>query len=143
MIKYDPLGAYLSGRDASQTPMTFDEIECVIGAPLPPAAGRYPAWWSNNPSNNVMTKVWLDAGYRSERVDLGARKLVFRRSRPALALAWADATASDTGRGLSVQIQGPSIFSSGCARVLADRSRSRQGSTLAAPTDEIWDAEVS
>ena len=39
------------------------------------------AWWSNNPSNNVMTKVWLAAGYLTEQVDVSARKLVFRRVR--------------------------------------------------------------
>ena len=59
--------------------MTFAEIERVIGGKLPPSSPQYPAWWSNNPSNNVMTKVWLDAGFRTERVDVRSRKVVFRR----------------------------------------------------------------
>lgn len=59
--------------------MTFAEIERVIGAKLPPNSPQYPAWWSNNPTNNVMTKVWLAAGFRTEQVDTKARKLVFRR----------------------------------------------------------------
>jgi hypothetical protein len=46
---------------------------------LPPKAQHHRAWWSNNPSNNVMTKVWLKAGYESAQVDMTARKLVFRR----------------------------------------------------------------
>jgi hypothetical protein len=58
--------------------MTFREIERLVGVPLP-ASSRYPAWWSNNPSNNVMTQIWLDAGFRTEQVDTGAKKLVFRR----------------------------------------------------------------
>jgi hypothetical protein len=29
-----------------------------------------------------MTKVWLDAGFESEQVDMAARKLVFRRLSP-------------------------------------------------------------
>lgn len=65
--------------------MTFLEIEKVIGTPLPPKAQNHPAWWSNNTSNNVMTQVWLDAGFkteRTERVDIGGRRLVFRRVRP-------------------------------------------------------------
>ncbi len=85
MGKYEPLGHFLKSRPADETPLRFDEVEAIIGAPLPPAAGRHPAWWSNNPSNNVMTKVWLDAGYRTERVDLGGRKVVFRRVRPSAA----------------------------------------------------------
>lgn len=62
--------------------MTFAEIERVIGSKLPPNSPRYPAWWSNNPSNNVMTKVWLDAGFRTEQVDVKSRKIVFRRTEP-------------------------------------------------------------
>ena len=82
MSKCDDLGRFLAGRDAMETPMTFEEVEAVIGFRLPAAAGRYAAWWSNNPSNNVMTKVWLEAGYRTERVDLGGRRVVFRRAHP-------------------------------------------------------------
>ena len=62
--------------------MTFADIERVTGVKLPPKAQRHPAWWSNSPANNVMTKVWLDAGFRSEQVDITGRKLVFRRVRP-------------------------------------------------------------
>lgn len=79
MSKYDPLGSYLRAQPASHVPMTFREIESVIGAPLPPVAKSARAWWSNNPSNNVMTKVWTAAGFRSEQVDMAAEKLVFRR----------------------------------------------------------------
>ncbi len=59
--------------------MTFAEIERITGVKLPPKAQHHRAWWSNNPSNNVMTKVWLDAGFQSEQVDMSARRLVFRR----------------------------------------------------------------
>jgi hypothetical protein len=59
--------------------MTFEQIERVIGVKLPRSAHRYRAWWSNNPDNSVMTKAWLDAGFRSEHVDMEERKLVFRR----------------------------------------------------------------
>jgi hypothetical protein len=63
--------------------MTFQEIEKVIGAKLPPSAKKHRPWWSNNPNNSVMTKVWLDAGFESEQVDMAGRKLVFRRVRSA------------------------------------------------------------
>lgn len=80
MSKYDPLGAYLRRRTAAEVPMSFDDIERVTGVALPPKAQAQRAWWSNNPSNNVLTKVWLEAGFRTERVDLAARRLVFRRA---------------------------------------------------------------
>jgi hypothetical protein len=61
--------------------MTFAEIEKVLGFKLPESQ-KYPAWWSNNPTNNVMTNEWLAAGFKTEQVDIEGRKLVFRRTRP-------------------------------------------------------------
>jgi hypothetical protein len=79
MGKYDRLGEFLQAQRGKVVPMTFAEIERVIGGKLPPNSPQYPAWWSNNPSNNVMTKVWLGAGFRTEQVDVKSRKVVFRR----------------------------------------------------------------
>lgn len=79
MSKYDNLGTYLARQHLTEIPMTFAEIEKVTGTKLPPKAQHHRAWWSNNPSNNVMTKIWLKAGYETSQVDMGGRKLVFRR----------------------------------------------------------------
>jgi|ERR1700761_4216787 hypothetical protein len=79
MGKYSRLGEFLQAQRHKEIRMTFAEIERVIGSKLPPNSPQYPAWWSNNPSNNVMTKVWLSAGYRTEQVDVKSRKVVFRR----------------------------------------------------------------
>lgn len=78
MGKYTPLADYLRKQRTTRVPMTFAEIERVIGAKLPNSQ-RYPAWWSNNRWNNVITQVWLDAGFKTEQVDVEARKLVFCR----------------------------------------------------------------
>lgn len=79
MSKYDPLGAYLEAQPVTHVAMTFGEIEKVVGFSLPQVAHSARAWWSNNPSNNVMTKVWTAAGFKTEQVDMAARRLVFRR----------------------------------------------------------------
>lgn len=79
MGKYTRLGDFLRTQRSKEVPMTFAEIERVIGGKLPPNSPQYPAWWSNNPSNNVMTKVWLSAGFRTAQVDVKSRKVVFRR----------------------------------------------------------------
>ena len=79
MGKYTPLRDYLTSQARDHVPMTFKEIEAVIGETLP-SSKQYPAWWSNNSSNNVMTKEWLAAGYETEQVDIGGEKLVFRRT---------------------------------------------------------------
>ena len=62
--------------------MTFDEIANVIGAELPPSTLKYRALWSNNPTNHVMTRAWLEAGYKTEGVDMVGRTVVFRRVTP-------------------------------------------------------------
>lgn len=62
--------------------MSFEDIERIVGARLPQSAFNHRAWWSNNPTNSVMTKAWLAAGFRSEEVDMVGRKLVFSRHLP-------------------------------------------------------------
>lgn len=81
MGKYEPLTEFLKDASQNEVRMSFDEIEKIIGRQLPSSARRHRAWWSNNPENSVMTKAWLDAGWKSEQVDMEARKLVFRRMR--------------------------------------------------------------
>ena len=77
--KYEPLKTFLSESGRPEIPMAFEEIEAIIGCKLPPKASGYPAWWSNNPSNNPMTRAWLAAGYKSGSVDTKNRKLIFRQ----------------------------------------------------------------
>ena len=79
MTKYSALGDYLKRQHREMVPLTFSEIEKITGAKLPPSARKHRPWWSNNPHNSVMTKVWLEAGFESEQVDMQSRKLVFRR----------------------------------------------------------------
>ncbi len=131
MSKYEPLTHFLEGQRAHEVPMTFDEIERVLGFRLPEKASGSRAWWSNNPSNNVMTKAWLAAGYVTERVDMAGRRLVFRRD-----------------RGAAIPEGHPSAGAKGDPGFL-ERIRARLGGTvtiapgvdLTEPTGEVWDAE--
>src|SRR3954451_20045222 len=79
MSKYEALGDFLKSQRGDRVPMSFAQIERVTGAKLPPSAAKHRPWWSNNPTNSVMTRVWLNAGFESEQVDMAARRLVFRR----------------------------------------------------------------
>ena len=80
MGKYEPLTDFLRKQRSDRIEMTFAEIQSVLGAKLPPSAKLYRAWWSNNPSNSVMTAAWRDAGFRSEQVDMNAGTVVFSRT---------------------------------------------------------------
>lgn len=79
MSKYTPLRVYLSGRSEAEIPLAFSEVETIVGFNLPPAARRYRAWWSNNPTNSVITNAWLGAGFRSAEVDMANQTLKFVR----------------------------------------------------------------
>lgn len=81
MSKYDGLKDYLRTRDADEIPMTFAEIERVTGTKLPRSAYAHRPWWSNSATNSPLTRLWLEAGYRTARVDMSARRLVFERNR--------------------------------------------------------------
>ncbi len=128
MSKYTPLKTFLAARMANEVPMTFDEIERIIGQSLPPAAFKHRPWWSNNPTNNVMTRAWLDAGYKTERVDMAARRLTFIRAAkqtPPLV------APSHEPEGMLARLR----------RRLAGSVTIPAGVDLTAPTGEVWDAE--
>ena len=136
--KYAPLESHLRDLGQVQVPMTFKEIEHVIGAPLPPSAFKHRALWSNNPANWVMTKVWLAAGYKTEKVEMENGKLVFRK-------AVADAQPPETGGGPQIPRGGSSTAdrSGSFARVfgaLKDTVTISPGTNLTDPIDEDWDA---
>ncbi|MFD2057206.1 hypothetical protein ACFSQT_30230 [Mesorhizobium calcicola] len=80
MGKYSPLRSYLMSQASERVPMSFSDIEKLLGEKLP-ASKQYPAWWSNNPSNNPMTKEWLAAGFQTESVNIAGENLVFRRAK--------------------------------------------------------------
>ena len=80
--RYAPLTTHLRKSGRAEIPMSFDAIEAVIGFKLPPRAPMHRAWFSNNPTNNPMTRAWLAAGYKSENVDMTNRTLVFRKVAP-------------------------------------------------------------
>ena len=64
MSKYEPLKHHLRDSGRPLVAMSFEDIEQIIETELPPTAFKQRAWWSNNPTNNVMTMAWLAAGVR-------------------------------------------------------------------------------
>lgn len=79
MSKYEPLPQFLSGKSASLLRLTFQEIEEILGFPLPKSAYAHEAWWSNNETGHSHARSWLRAGWRTAAIDLAARKVTFER----------------------------------------------------------------
>lgn len=121
--KYAPLESHLRDSKQEHVPMTFQQIERVIGAPLPPSAFRDRAMWSNNPANWVMTQYWLAAAYKTEQVDMKNGRLVFRRTAPA-------APPADAARGSFARSFG----------ALKGTVTIAPGVDLTDPIDADWDA---
>ena len=46
MSKYAPLAAHLREVGQETVPMTFADIERIIGTNLPPSAFKHRPWWS-------------------------------------------------------------------------------------------------
>jgi hypothetical protein len=80
MAKYDPLQRYLARQKTARVELTFTDIERMIGAFLPKAAGR-PQWWTEIEADvppAVQVQAWRSAGYRARLTD--GERVVFERS---------------------------------------------------------------
>lgn len=123
-MKYEPLEHHLRTALTDRVPLSFAEVEKIIGSVLPRSARKHQAWWANSPEGHVNAQAWLAAGYRAHRVDIDGEKVVFVRAAPA-----------DTADPKAIGF--------------LDRLRAKLGGTvtvmsgvdLTEPTGEVWDAE--
>jgi hypothetical protein len=123
MSKYEPLPQFLASERAANKRMSFAEIERILGFKLPKSAYSHEAWWSNNATGHSHARTWLEAGWRTEDVDLAERKVTFQRSTPPLA---------------SPTTIKPKHDPWGC---MADTVTIMPGVDLTAPAGETWNAE--
>lgn len=79
MGKYDPLGEYLARQPQPRVELSFEQIEGILAAELPPSAYRYQAFWANNPRGHVHASAWLGAGWKVQGVDLTRKLITFAR----------------------------------------------------------------
>jgi hypothetical protein len=79
MSKYAPLKRHLESQKGSELPMTFAEIEKVLGFTLPDSARSHQPWWSNHVGSHVNAAAWRDAGWKTSRVDLAGERVTFVR----------------------------------------------------------------
>lgn len=122
MSKYEPLPQFLGSAGGTAHRMTFSEIERILGFKLPKSAYEHEAWWSNNATGHSHARAWLKFGWRTEAVDLTARKVTFQKAVQA-----APATAPVAKRDLW-----------GC---MAGTITIMPGVDVTAPTGEKWNAE--
>jgi hypothetical protein len=78
MTKYQPLSEHLRSRRDPFWRATFDDLEAVLGFPLPKSAQEKATWWENNAAK-AHNRAWLDAGWRVESIDPHGRAVLFHR----------------------------------------------------------------
>lgn len=80
MSRYEPLSRHLSQRAERRWSATFDQIERILGSPLPESAYKYPAWWANQSgSGHIQSAAWQRAGWKTAKLDLERRRVDFER----------------------------------------------------------------
>jgi hypothetical protein len=83
--KYAPLEIHLRNSGEPVVSMTFQEVESVVGTPLPRSAFTYRAWWGNqmDVTNRPQARAWIRAGYLVEDVQQHSNRgsVRFRRAR--------------------------------------------------------------
>ncbi|MEF3303263.1 DUF7662 domain-containing protein [Paenibacillus sp. GYB003] len=74
MNKYKPLEEYLDVQLSPRVTLAFEQIEAILGFPLPVTAKTEPQWWSNTISDcNSQAIAWLKAFRRVSHVKPGER----------------------------------------------------------------------
>lgn len=137
MSKYAPLKTFLAGSAETVMPMTFSAVAQILATKLPNSAFIHQAWWSNHGESHVHAQAWLEAGFKTEQVDLRAQTVVFRRAAPA--------TVAQGVAEASKPFAGPSMTGSWIDRArakLRGTVRVAPGYDLTQPYDEAWDAET-
>ena len=78
MAVYAPMMQFLTAQATDRVRLDFQEVERILGRPLPKSAGDYQAWWANDPTHS-QAKAWLEAGWQTENLNLGGRTVEFVR----------------------------------------------------------------
>jgi hypothetical protein len=81
--KYLPLDDWfrMQSPATKQIELTFDQVETILGAPLPNSATRLTTWWTNvEPKIQSHRTAWLNNGWKVAAFDLNTQRVKFVRS---------------------------------------------------------------
>jgi hypothetical protein len=76
--RYAGIAEFLKGQGGGTAEASFDDLEEAIGNNLPASAERHRAWWANT-ERNTQARVWMEEGWRVDRVDFDQRLVHFSR----------------------------------------------------------------
>jgi len=76
--KYQPLYEFLTACQQETITLPLAEIERLVGDALPATARQQRGWWSNR-RRAFQASAWMDAGYRTQAIDLEQGQVTFAR----------------------------------------------------------------
>lgn len=82
--KYLPLEAWFRKQPAKakQIKLTFDQVEEILGAPLPASATKLATWWTNvQPKIQSHRTAWLNNGWVVSEFNQKAKWVRFVRAK--------------------------------------------------------------
>lgn len=75
--KYSSISQHLQTAQSPLT-LTFEQVEVILGFPLPQSARKHRAWWSNTTTGHSQASAWLSQGWTVSSVD--ADQVTFQKA---------------------------------------------------------------
>ncbi len=82
-LDYLPFVKFLKSQISDDVSCSFEQIEQILGKPMPSSAYKYPAWWANSPTHTLMNAV-LHAGWMSKKTNLQKKTVSFYKDSLAI-----------------------------------------------------------
>ncbi len=79
MGKYDALGRYLSRLNRTREILSFNEVEEILGFPLPMSSRTHRPWWSNDKTHVQAVDGWLSVGWKVQSAGVIKEIVTFRK----------------------------------------------------------------
>jgi hypothetical protein len=81
--RYARLAIWLQQRplEPEKIPLTFKQIEDILGEELPISARQHRSWWANDSVGHVQSQQWLEVGWRVSSVSITDERVTFTRIR--------------------------------------------------------------
>jgi len=76
--KFAELRKFFDTSQEKGITLTFNQIEELINNPLCASARKYHAYWYPSQTHTI-TRCWVENGYRTAQVDLGAETITFEK----------------------------------------------------------------
>lgn len=140
MSLYEPLSRFLEGRPIGEVRLTFEEVEEILGRPLPASSRKHQAWWANTPSHSH-AEAWLRPGWKTSQVDLAGERVTFAHVERGKgnAARWRDHAAPGSTR-ITIDIDKVSVAG---RRIISDYAAELDGDVAAAVARAVHEAAIA